>query len=64
MNDDPSKMYEFLEALNLFGPPPAQATGEKTGSKKRDKQGDSLPDQKSKKCINQCDGCLCVFCKR
>ena len=53
MNEDPSKMYEFLEALNLFGPP-SYSIGKESGSNKRDKQVNSILYQGSKKCDDQC----------
>jgi len=63
MNEDPSKMYEFLEALNLFGSP-AHSSGKENGSNKRDKQVDSTSCQESKKCADHCVDCFCVFCTK
>jgi len=63
MNEDPSKMYEFLEALNLFGSPPYPGEKER-GSRKGDKEVYAVSWQESKQCFDQCDDCSCVFCDK
>ena len=63
MNQDFSKMYRLLEALNICGPPES-SKGKKTGSRTMDKQIDSLSYQGSKKCDDQCVDCYLTFCRK
>lgn len=63
MNQDPSKMYELLKALNMCGPPKS-STGSKTGSNTSDKQINSPSHIGSKKCDDHCIDCFLMFCRK
>ena len=62
MNQDPSKMYQFLEDLNMYGPPESSIE-KKTESNTNAKQIYSSSYQ-SNKCDGQCVDCFSVFCMK
>ena len=62
MNQDPSKMYKFLEVLNMYGPPESSIE-KKAGSNTKNKQIYSSSYQ-SNKCDGQCVDCFSVFCRK
>ena len=61
MNQDPSKMYKFLELLNICGPPEISIE-KKAVSNAKNKQIDS--SGQSDKCDGQCINCFSVFCMK
>jgi len=63
MNQDPSKMYKFLEVLNMYGPPAESSIEKKARSNMKNKQIYSSSYQ-SNKCDGQCVDCFSVFCRK
>ena len=63
MNQDLSKMYKFLEALNIGGSLENSLKNKKELNT-RDKQIDSAYYQRSKKCDDQCIDCFLIFCQK
>jgi len=62
MNQDPSKMYKFLEVLNMFNPPESPIE-KKTGPNTNIKQIDS-PSYQANKCDGKCIDCFAIFCMK
>jgi len=62
MDQDPSKMYKFLEVLNIFSPPES-STEKETGPNTNNKKINS-PSYQANKCDGQCIDCFSVFCMK
>ena len=62
MNQDPSKMYELLEVLNVYGPPESLLE-KKTEPNSKIKQIDSSSHHPNH-CNGKCIDCFSVFCRK
>ena len=63
MCENLNKMYEFLEALNMYRWS-GNANDKKTESDARDQRIDLSSCQAQKKCDNQCVDCFLTFCQK